>query len=214
MIKDVARNQDTARSLGIYFEPNAVFGRPSGVIGCRRMLGFGPWCGRCYRRLHGYSFEKERRHCETAIVCERTLPPLSVVTHLVGIMRQPLSNPLDCSSSNGYTSPVPRSDKFWISLLIPNRVLSPDNSFKVVSSTEDSGSQIRIWKFPKGTTTLVAFVANLMEKRGKSLTGSSESVALNAKSATSCNSAEILGLDRSTSSAISFSSSCRGCSDS
>ena len=31
--------------------------------------------------------------------------------------------------------------------------------------------------FPKGTTTLVAFVANLMEKRGKSLTGSSESVA-------------------------------------
>ena len=51
------------------------------------------------------------------------------------------------------------------------------------------------------------FVANLMAKRGKSLTGSSESVALNAKSATFCNSDEILGLDRSSSSAISFSSS-------
>ena len=143
-----------------------------------------------------------------------TPPPLSVVTHLVGIMRQLLSNPLDCSSSNVYKSPVPRSDKFWISFLIPKRVLSPDNSFNVVSSTEDSGSQILMWTFPKGSTTLVAFVANSIEKRGKSLTGSSESVALNAKSATSCNSAEILGLDRSTSSAISFSSSCRGCSDS
>ena len=42
-----------------------------------------------------------------AILALVTPPPLSVVTHLVEIMRQLLSNPLDCSSSWVYKSPVP-----------------------------------------------------------------------------------------------------------